>query len=439
MKTPDHSKQRAVSDRASILTPLLIGFATMLALVMGIAGWGASAKIAGAVISPGTVVVSSHVKPVQHPTGGVVADLKIREGQRVEAGQILLRLDATVPRANLDMLQKQLDELRVQAARLTAERDDADGFSVPDDLATHGTPGSADVIDGEKRLFASRRQAFASLIEQQRERIAQLRQEAEGIDGQSTAKDDEIKLIADELAGLKPLEKKRLVTTNRMTLLKREAARLAGERARLKASAARTRGQVSELEINILQRFQERRTEIVNTLRENQSRQAELSERAIAAKDQLKRIEMIAPQAGYVHQLSVHAPGAVIGPRQPVLFIVPDRDDLMIEAQINPAEIDRVEKGADAFVRFSTFNQQTTPLLSGAVTRISADLTRRDDIAPTYTVRIKLAPGEQTRLGDVALRPGMPADVQISTDSRTALSYLVKPFTDQIARAFRER
>ncbi len=437
----------SAAGQSGVARSLIAGFATVGFVFAGLGGWAATAPIAGAVVTPGTVVVSSNVKPVQHPTGGVVSAIEVKNGDRVKAGDVLIFLDETVLRANLALIDQQIDERRAEIYRLTAERDGRaaieNGEAI---LARAGLPHVRASLDGEMRLFESRNSAHRSLIEQLRERIAQLGEEASGIDGQIAAKASEVLLIAEELSGLKPLEEKRLVTTNRMAALRREAARLAGEQAQLKANAARVRGQVAELEIHILQREQERRTEIVTALRSAQSRLNELVERQVAAADELKRVEIRAPQDGFVHQLRVHAPGAVIGAREPVLTIVPDKDDLVIEAQIAPGEIDRVAVGSKASIRFSSFNQQTTPLVSGTVVHVSADLARGDasdrqtpGALTAYVARITLDSEELARLDGAQIKPGMPADIQITTDERTALSYLVKPFTDQMSRAFRER
>ncbi len=449
-----HKQSGATSGASLVLTSqsgitrsVAAGFATVVFVFAGIGGWAATAPIAGAVVTPGTVVVSSNIKPVQHPSGGVVSEIVVRNGDLVAAGAVVVRLDETVLRANLELIERQMDERRAEIARLIAERDEREAIENDDKIANRADLAHVRAaLDGEQRLFVSRKSAHLSLVSQLRERIAQLGEEARGIDGQISAKATEVALIGEELSGLKPLEEKRLVTTNRMAALRREAARLEGEQAQLKASAARVRGQVAELQIHILQRDQERRTEIVTALRSARSKLSELSERQVAAADQLDRVEIRAPQGGYVHQLGVHAAGAVISPREPVMFIVPDKDDLVIEAQISPGEIDRVSVGSKASIRFATFNQQTTQLVAGRVVHISADLARREapdrqgSGAPAaYVARISLDRKELERLDGAQIKPGMPADIQITTDERTALSYLVKPFTDQMTRAFRER
>lgn len=417
------------------------GFLVVLALFAGVGGWAATAPLAGAVIAPGTVVVDSNVKKVQHPTGGVVGQITVKDGDYVKTGDLLVRLDETVTRANLQMISKQIDELAIRTARLKAERDDAAGFKLPDALASRRSePEIADIHHGEQSLFSSRRKTSAGEKAQLQERIAQLKEEIAGLVAQKDSKATEIELIGKELAGLETLEAKQLVTTTKMVALRREAARLEGERAQLQASAAQSKGKIAEIELHMLQREQELKTEIVKELREGQSKMTELTERAVAAEDQLKRIEIRAPQAGYVHQLAVHTVGGVINPSEPLMLIVPGGDKLVVEAKIDPLHIEQVRPGAEAAIRFSAFNSRTTPEIFGTVSRIAADLTHEERTGLSYfLVRITISDEELAKLGNGKLIPGMPADVQIKTEDRTALSYLWKPIEDQFTKAFRER
>jgi len=417
------------------------GFLVVLTLFAGVGGWAATTEIAGAVIAPGTVVVDSNVKKVQHPTGGVVGEILVRDGDLVQAGDLLVKLDETVTRANLQMLSKQIDELTIRTARLKAERDDAPSFALPEALKPRlSEPEIADIYHGETSLFSSRRKTSAGEKSQLQERIAQLNEEIAGLTAQKDSKSTEIELIGKELDGLKTLEAKQLVTTAKMVALRREAARLEGERAQLQASAAQSKGKIAEIELHILQREQELKTDIVKELREGQSKMTELSERAVAAMDQLKRVDIRAPQAGYVHQLAVHTVGGVINPSEPLMLIVPGGDKLVIEAKMETSHIDQVHVGARAAIRFPAFNSRTTPEITGTVTRVSPDLTLDERTGVSYfLVRIAISDEEIAKLGDGKLVPGMPADVQIRTEDRTALSYFLKPIEDQIAKAFRER
>lgn len=427
------------SDLGRVGRYLLAGFIIIFALVGGVGVWAAQTEIAGAVIAQGTVVVESNVKKVQHPSGGIVGEIFVKNGDFVHAGDLLLRLDETLTRANLQMITKQLSELTIQEARLIAERDHTSEVLLPAGLSV--TDADIDeILKGERNLFQSRRDSREGQKSQLRERISQLDQEFAGISGQIDAKAREIQLIAKQLQDLETLEEKKLVTAATMVALRREAARLEGEYGQLKSSAAQTRGRVTEIELQILRIDQDARTEIVKELRDTQSKIAEYGERRVAAEDQLKRVELKAPQSGMVHQLSVHTVGGVINAGETVLLIVPDSDKLVVEAKISPHDIDQVIASSTAMLRFAAFNTRTTPELVGNIKSISADLAQDPRTGDSYyTGRIEITEGELKRLNGSKLVPGMPAEVHIKTHDRTALSYLVKPIEDQFSRAFRER
>ena len=441
MQQPSAAPLPPVGPPTNLSRYMMGGFVVVLALLVGVGGWAATTEISGAVIAPGTVVVESNVKKVQHPSGGIVGEIHVKDGDMVAAGDLVIRLDETVTRANLQMISKQIDELLIRSARLKAERDDAESFTVPPELVARAEePEIGDIIHGERSLFASRRKTSKGERAQLQERIAQLEEEISGLTAQKNSKAREIELIAKELEGLETLEAKQLVTTTKMVALRREAARLEGERAQLQASAAQSKGKIAEIELHILQREQELKTEVVKELREAQSRVTELTERAVAAQDQLKRVEIRAPQSGLVHQLAVHTVGGVINPSEPLMLIVPEGDKLVVEAKIEPQDIEQVRVGAEAAIRFPAFNSRTTPEILGTVSRVAADLSHDERTGLSYfVVRIAISDAEMARLEGQRLIPGMPADVQIRTEERTALSYLVKPIEDQISKAFRER
>jgi HlyD family secretion protein len=306
--------------------------------------------------------------------------------------------------------------------------------------ARKDTPTIREIFSGERNLFESRRDSREGQKAQLRERITQLDQEFAGVSGQVAAKTREIDLIGKQLKDLETLEEKQLVTAATMVALRREAARLEGEHGQLTAAAAQTRGKVTEINLQILRIDQDMRTEVVKELGETQSRQSEFFERKVAAEDQLKRVELRAPQSGKVHQLSVHTVGGVVNPSEPAMLIVPDSDKLVVEAKINPQDIDQVLQSRAARIRFAAFNQRTTPELDGEIGSIAADLTQDPRSGDSYyTARINIPVAELARLEGNKLVPGMPAEVLIKTHERTALSYFIKPLQDQIARAFRER
>ena len=424
----------------------LIGLALTVLLIGGVGGWATNAELAGAVIAPGTIVVESSVKKVQHPTGGVVGEILVKEGDAVDAGQLVLRLDDTVTRSTLGAVRSQLDEFMAREARLLAERDDAEKVVFPAQLTTRRNDISvAAAVAGEEKLFESRKTARPGQRAQLRERIAQLNEEVRGLSAQVAAKESELDLIGKELAGVAELYQKKLVSISRYTQLERDQTRLQGERGQLIADIARARGKISETELQIIQLDQDFRTEVLKDLREAQGKIAELKERVTGAEDQLKRVDLRAPQAGTVHQLAVHTVGGVITNGETIMQIVPRADELVVESKVAPYDIDQVAVGATAAVRIMAGNQRTTPVISGRVARVSADIAREQQqnsaqpSQPYYTVRITLPADEIARLKDIHLVPGMPAEAFIQTHERTPLQYLLKPLQEQIARTFRER
>jgi len=412
----------------------------IIALVLG-GGWLTFVPIAGAVVVPGSLVVQSNVKQIQHPTGGVVAEIKAQNGARVEAGDLLVRLDATQAKANLQVVTKQLDEMRARMARLTAERDGKPQIEFPAELLSRATEDDVvSLLASEEQLFTARattRQSQKDLLTSQ---IAQLTQQISGLDAQVESKAKELELIQGELAGVQDLYDKRLVPLTRLTSLQRDAARLDGERGQLVSSIAETKGKIDSSKLQIVRIDQDFRAEVVKDLNEAQGKEAELVERGIAARDQLDRIEIRAPTSGTVNQLAIHTIGGVIKAGETIMQIVPDTDDLQIEAQVDPKDIDHVRTGQTAFVKLTAFNQRTTPQLKGSVTYVSADTGHDQQSNKSfYTVRIVLPEEERRRLSGQQLVPGMPSEVSMQTGSRTMLSYLFEPITDQLRRAFVEQ
>jgi HlyD family secretion protein len=426
----------------SIRAHLVAIAAAALFLVLGVGVIGATTELAGAVIASGALVVESNVKKVQHPTGGIVGELLVHDGSRVRVGDLLIRLDETMAQANLAMIDKSLAELYARRARLEAERDGADEVEFPEDLLRSARQ-QADigrVVTGERRLFELRRQAQDGQKAQLRERVSQLNEEVRGYTEQSAAKGKEIEFIGRELEGVRDLFSKNLIPISRVTALERDAARLEGERGQLIATIAQGKGKISETELQIIQIDQNMRSDVAKELADIRAKIAELTERRVTAVDQLQRIEIRAPQAGVVHQLSFFTTGGVVAAGEQIMLIVPEADDLIVEVHVDPQKIDQVELGRAATLRFPGFNQRTTPELNGRVTRIAADVIQDQRTGqPYYLVRIGLAADEITRLNGLRLVPGMPVEAFISTGERTMLSYLLKPLTDQARRAFREK
>jgi HlyD family secretion protein len=420
---------------------LRTGLRVLIIVAVLAGGWLALMPLAGAVVVPGNLVVQSNVKAIQHPTGGVVADIKVYNGMRVAAGDLLVRLDATQTQANLQMISKQLDELRARIARLVAERDGQDRPEIPAALTGRSNEDSVRmVLTSEQSLFKARFTARKSQKDLLQSRVSQLTEEISGLDAQIASKAKQLELIAGELSGVQDLYDKRLVPMTRLTTLQRETARIEGERGQLVSAIAETKSKIGEAQLQIVRIDQDFRTDVVKELGETQGKEAELSERAVAARDQLERIEMRAPTSGVIHQMSIHTIGGVVRAGDTLMEIVPDTDDLQIEARLQPNDIDQVRSGQKAFVRFSAFNQRLTPQLTGTVAYVSADTSHDQQTnAPYFTVRVVLSEEEVHRLGALQLVPGMPAEVFMQTGSRTMMSYLLKPITEQMQRAFVER
>jgi HlyD family secretion protein len=412
----------------------------IIAGVLG-GGWFFLMPLAGAVVVPGNLVVQSNVKTIQHPTGGVVAEIKVANGTRVNAGDLLVRLDATQAQASLQMVSKQLDELRARIARLTAERDGRARPGIPGELAARaGDDAVRTLLASEDTLFTARASARQSQRELLQSRIAQLTEEISGLETQVASRAKQLELIQGELGGVQDLYDKRLVPLARLTTLQREAARIDGERGQLASSIAETKSKIGEAELQIIRLDQDFRTDVVKELGDAQGKESELVERAVAARDLLDRIEIRAPTSGIIHQLAAHTIGGVIRPGDAIMEIVPDTEDLQIEARLQPQDIDQVRTGQKAFVRFSAFNQRTTPQLTGSVSYVSADTSHDQQTNASYfTVRIVLPDEERHRLAGQQLVPGMPAEVFMQTGSRTMMSYLFKPIADQMRRAFVEQ
>lgn len=429
------------SARASIRRHLLAGLLIVLLLGGGVGGWAATTELSGALIAQGQIVVDSNVKKVQHPTGGIVGKLSVRDGDHVEAGDILVRLDETVMRANLAIVTKGLDQLMARKARLEAERDGADAITFPPELLARSDDRDAvAAVDSERKLFELRREARLGQKAQLRQRIDQLEQEISGVEAQQEAKANEYKLIQTELDGVRALYAKKLVQLTRLTELERQSTRLAGERAQLVAQAAQSKGKISEIRLQIIQIDQDLSSEVAKELRDIDSKIGEFVERKVTAEDQLRRTEIRAPQTGTVFQSTVHTVGGVITAGEPILLIVPDADKLQVEAKVNPRDIDHVRIGQPAVLRFSAFNARTTPELNGTITRISADTTADQRTGQNYyTIRVSLPRRAAADLGGVKLLPGMPVEAFVQTGERTVISYLMKPLQDQFMRAFREK
>lgn len=418
-----------------------IGMTALMAFGGGFLVWSMTSQLSGAVVAPGRIVVDSSVRKVQHGIGGPVASVHVREGDEVRAGDLLIRLDDTIVRANSAILARQIDELEVRSGRLMAERDGKAAISFAGTLTDRlEQPALAALIADESALFSARRVARDGQKEQLRQRIVQLRNESEGYRGQKEAKARETALIGQELSGVRSLVDSNLVTFTRLAALERQAAALDGTQSQLTAQMAQVSARIAETNLQIAQIDESLRNEVMRELSEVQNRLAELRERHVAVLDQLQRVELRAPADGIVQQLMVHAPGNLISPSEPALSIVPTREAMFVEARIQPGDLDQVHLGQATRIRLHTGTPRTTPELTGHVIRVAADATSTAPSAPAgYTIRIRLADGQLERLAGLRLVSGMTAEAFIQTHAHTPLAYLLQPLSDQVARAFRER
>jgi HlyD family secretion protein len=427
--------------RSSIRLHLMIGLAMVIVLAGGLGGWASTAEISGALIAPGSIVVESNVKKVQHPTGGVVGELLAHDGDLVKAGDVVVRLDDTVTRANLAIVTKNLDGLWARAARLEAEQQGLDMLVFPPMLLNRaGDPDVKNIIANETKLFEVRTNGRVGQKAQLHERITQLNEEIAGLTAQEQAKDQEIALVEKELVGVSSLYDQHLVQLTRLTTLQRDAARLAGERAQYVASKAQAKGKITETELQIIQVDKDMVSDVSKDLRETNDKIGEYVERKVTAEDQLRRTDIRAPMDGMVEQSTVHTVGGVITAGDAIMLLVPQADDLQVEAKVNPQDIDKLQIGQKTLLRLSAFNQRTTPELNGVVSRVSPDVTTDQRTGQSYyTIRVSMPPEEVARLGEAKLIPGMPVEAFVQTGDRTLLSYLIKPLKDQLMRAFREK
>jgi HlyD family secretion protein len=429
------------SASESIQRHIVAGSILVGVLVIGLGGWASTAQISGALIAQGSIVVDTNVKKVQHPTGGVVGELFVRDGDHVKAGDVLLRLDETVTRANLAIVNKGLVEFYARKARLAAERDGADTMAVPPEVAGRlDEPDVKEALASECKLFELRHQDRLGQKQQLQERITQLQQQITGLAAQQSAKDKGIALTEQELQGVRDLWQKNLVQLNRLTSLQRDEARLEGERGQIIAQAAEVKGKIAEIQLQIIQVDQDLSSDVAKELREIDSKIGEYVERKIAAEDQLKRTDIRAPQDGTVFQSTANTVGGVIAAGDPIMLIVPESDNLTVEVRVDPKDIDQIQLGQIVVLRFTSFNVRTTPEIDGTVSRIAADTSTDQRTGQSYyLVRIAMPAQELKRLGDVKLTPGMPVEAFVQTGDRTMLSYLIKPLHDQLMRAFCEK
>ncbi len=420
------------SSQFGITSRIVVSAAFAATLLFGVGGWAAHARLSGAVITQGQVAISQQVKLIQHRDGGIVSEIAVRNGDQVRKGDVLIRLDETQTRVELAIVRGQLQQFYAMRARLKAERDGETAVSF------EGLDVSEVLKVSELKLFEANRRMITSQEEQMRLQITQLEEQIRGLKAQTGSSDAERGIVEKEIAKLETLLKSGLVPVSEHRDLLRQMARIDGSKGELVARIAEAVGQISELRIKLLAIDQNTRKETQTQIVGIEAKIAELSEREVAARDRLSRMDVRAPVDGLVYDLQVHTIGGIIAPGASVMSIVPEDDDLTVEIRIPPADIDRIAPGQASRLRFTVFNQRTTPELDGRVGVVAAATTiDRATGQPYYLATVDITQAVD-KLGDRKLMPGMPVEVYVQTDERTAISYLTKPFTDQMLRAFRE-
>lgn len=420
---------------------IVLGFSIIGLAFGGFGTWAALASLDSAAIAAGVVVVETERKSVQHLEGGLVKEILVRDGDRVEKGEVLIRLEDTHARAMYDIVRAELDAARAEEARLVAERDDRDAIAFPEDLLARAAVAKVnDVLEGQRHLFSARRSALEGQVAILEQSVAQFREEISGLKAQQAARERQLSILGDELGGLKQLLRAGNVPRKDVLAYERRVAELSGEKGRFKADVARAEQGIAEARLRIGQLKKAAHEEVVAKMRDVQERTFGLEERLVAAQDVLRRTEIRAPSDGIIMGMRVHTTGGVIAPGEEILQVVPVGDRLIIQAHVDPVDIDDVAVGQEASVRLTSFKLRATPVIVGTLRSLSADrMVDEHSGAPYYLARIEVSKEELAGLGNLKLQPGMPVEALIKTGARTALGYMLSPLTDNMDLAFREK
>jgi epimerase transport system membrane fusion protein len=422
-----------------IASPLRIGL-TILFLVFGVFGvWAAVAPLDSAAHAPGIVTVESYKKVIQHLEGGIVREIVARNGDLVKAGDTLLVLDDTQSLAQLEIANTQLASLAATEARLIAERDGLKEVSYPDFLRSGDLDTQAEMA-AQSEVFNARKAAIEGSIEVLEQRIGQLESRAEGLRALQETREALAASYAEELEDTRALLSQGFSDKLRLRELERNYASARGEAADLTANISSTEIQIGETRLEILQLQRQFQNEVVTQLSETQTSLKDVRERIIAIQDVVRRTVIRAPEEGIVNGMQVHTVGGVVGPGTSIAEVVPQSDELIIEARVLPTDIDSVAAGQEATIRFSAFGRAAVPTIYGNVSSLSADRLEDQNTGMSYFLaRIQVTPEGLAELEGLSLLPGMPAEVFINTGSRTFLQYLARPITNALARSFREQ
>ncbi|MEX6509233.1 HlyD family type I secretion periplasmic adaptor subunit [Jiella sp. M17.18] len=429
-----------VTAPVSARGPITVGLVIVTVTFFGAGVWAATAPLASSVAAPGTVIIAGKLRVIQHLEGGIIKSLHVHEGQQVKAGQLLITLDDTQAKANIMRLRNQLDTQLALQARLNAERGGAEMVTFPNELISRqDDPKVGLILAGQRQEFDERHKTLVTTIDLLKQKITQLKTIIDGLDAQRISKQQQVDLTGEELAALDSLLKKGLTNKSRVLELKRSAAQLHGEIGDITAQIGSSQEQISEANMQIVQTRQKFREDVVAQLRDTESKEADLRQQYLVAKDILGRLEIRAPQSGTVQNLAVTTIGGVIAPGEALMEIAPKNGDFLVEAQVSPLDIDNVSIGQAAEVRFSALDLRATPVVMGKVVARSGDRIEQANRAPFFRVEVKTPPEEMKKLKGRQLQAGMPAEVLIQTGTRTLVNYLTKPLTDQLVHGMNEK
>jgi HlyD family secretion protein len=420
---------------------VLAGTTLAVVFVFGTGIWAAYAPLESAAHATGVVEVESSRKTVQHLEGGIIGTILAQDGEHVVAGQPLIHLDDTKARTQLVALQGQYWDALAGEARLIAERDGADAPTYPNTLTSrHDEPAIALVVDGQNKIFQTRRTLQRSKTELIHQRIAETDEEIVGLRAQEAAAGQRIGFINEEIAGIRELVAKGLERKPRLLSLQRDLAEISGKRGETIAAIARAQQTIVESQVSILNQQNDMQNEVAGSLRDTQKKIHELREQIQAATDVVARSDIRAPEDGVVTDLRVHTPGGVITAGEPLLDLVPNESRMVVSVQVRPEDIDVVHAGLPALVRLTPYKQRRTPMLEGTVEYLSADhLVDKHTNQPYYAAKIHVDEAKLKALADVEMIPGMPAEVMIKTGKMTVAMYALSPVLDSFRRAFREK
>ncbi|MCB1356260.1 MAG: HlyD family type I secretion periplasmic adaptor subunit [Maritimibacter sp.] len=422
--------------------PLILGLVAVLLLVGGLGTWAVTTSLAGAIVAHGMIEVESNRQAVQHPDGGVVDEILVREGDVVDADQVLIRLDRERLTSELSIIESQLFKLMAQRGLYEAERDGADEITFDPELldAVGRTPEVGEMLESNRRLFSQRAENLVSSTEQLGKRKGQIASQIEGLEAQRAALQSQLALVEEELTGQLRLQEQGLAQLPKVLGLQREQARLLGSSGEITASIAQSEGQITEIDIEIQKLRAQLREEAIARLSDQEGTELELSERRRAVLEQLNRLDIRAPVAGAVHELRVYGEQSVIRPAEPILFIVPQDRPLIIGVQVETIHVDQVHVGQEVVLRFSAFDTRRTPEIWGRVISVSPDVIQDERTGRSfYRARVEISEGEISKLPEGSvLVPGMPVEAYLRTGEHSPAAYLLKPFLDYFSTAFRE-